>query len=164
MAVGHTKCDADGAFGLIKRKWRHSNTYTMDQFEKVVNGASKSLVYRELPEEKWRHYRKYYDQFLKKQGVRGISDCQRFVINDRNPLRVLLFKSAASVDGEQAFPFDVDIPLGVISGVQPPLNPQHRSIDAFRMVPYGLHPDRVKLLKKMIVSPFCPASPRESIA
>ena len=44
--VGHTKCDADAAFGMIKRKYKHTDVHTMEQFRDVVRQASSQQIAR----------------------------------------------------------------------------------------------------------------------
>ena len=64
--VGHTKCKADGGFGLIKRKWRRVNgCYTLEDFKNVVESA-KNLYnnYERVHREEWIDWRSFIKQIV----------------------------------------------------------------------------------------------------
>ena len=40
MPAGHTRCQVDGFFGLVKQKYRRSNSNTLEHLRDVVNSSS----------------------------------------------------------------------------------------------------------------------------
>ena len=40
MIAGHTRCLVDGCFGLVKRRYRRYDMYTMEQLEDVVRSSA----------------------------------------------------------------------------------------------------------------------------
>ena len=44
MIAGHTRCLVDGCFGLLQRKYRRSDCFTLDQLAAVVNSSAAGNV------------------------------------------------------------------------------------------------------------------------
>ena len=42
MPAGHTRCQVDGFFGLVKQKYRRLNSDTLEHLQDVVNSSSTS--------------------------------------------------------------------------------------------------------------------------
>ena len=49
MIAGHTRCRVDGCFGLLKRKYRRSDCFTMEQLAEAVNSSAAPNVAQLMP-------------------------------------------------------------------------------------------------------------------
>ena len=76
MVVGHTKCLADGCFGLLKCKDRSSNVFTLNQLADVVN-KSVAPNFAQIGGVWWYSWDEFFDIHFKK--IPGISGLHHFV-------------------------------------------------------------------------------------
>ena len=49
MVAGHTRCLVDGCFGFLKRKYRRSDCFSMEQLAQVVNESAAPNVAQCIP-------------------------------------------------------------------------------------------------------------------
>ena len=82
MVVGHTRCLVDGCFGLLKRNYRHSNVFTLNQLADVVNKLAAPNFAR-IGGVCWYSWDEFFDiQFKKIPGINGLP---RFVFTAEKP-------------------------------------------------------------------------------
>ena len=96
MIAGHTRCLVDGCFGLLKRKFRVSDCFTLDQLATVVN-TSASCNIAQLYNNSgimWRAWDDFLSIHLK--PLVGISKLQHFSFDAHAPG---LVSAKASIGG-----------------------------------------------------------------
>ena len=82
IVVGHTRCLVDGCFGLLKRKYRRSNVFTLNQLADVVN-KSAAPNFARIGGVCWYSWDEFFDIHLKK--IPGISRLHHFVFTAEKP-------------------------------------------------------------------------------
>ena len=103
MVVGHTRCLVDGCFGLIKQKYRKSDSDTLQQLQSVVeNSASVSIAQLYQSPESPRPHFQWYDcvSFLDKRfkALRGIRSLYHFRFSKSSPGSVFVKEA---IDGTE---------------------------------------------------------------
>ena len=136
MITGHTRCLVDGCFGLVKQKYRRSDSDTMDHLVRVVNESAScnyAQVYRASDggsNWKWRNW----DLFLAKH-FKGICKLHHFRFSSTEPDIVYVKESI----------HDTEVPMNILKGAvnvsefSPTSLPQE-------LVPAGLTIDRQRYL------------------
>ena len=78
MIAGHTRCLVDGCFGLLKRKYRRSDCFTMEQLAEVVNSSAAPNVAQLMPGSgiSWREWDAFFVGHFRK--VPNISRMHHF--------------------------------------------------------------------------------------
>jgi len=148
MVVGHTRCTVDGGFGVIKKKFRASDTDTVSQLVQLVDSSG----HRNSPaffDWEWR----CWDDFLKKdfKKVDGITSYQHFQFSKEFPGKVKMWKLHNS-DEVKTLQL-VKNPQKVFQATDlPPVLP-----------PAGLSVSRRKYLQDQVM-PFCRLANRQAFA
>eukprot|EP00117_Sycon_ciliatum_P035008 scpid39139/ scgid26612/ len=95
MIAGHTRCLVDGCYGLLKQRYRKSDTYTLPQLSEVVNGSAVCNAAHSggVP---WYKWDEFFDQHFSK--VPGISKYHHFLFDADKPGVVT---ASVLVDSEQ---------------------------------------------------------------
>ncbi len=98
LPVGHTKFGCDFAFGLIKKKLRHTPAYTLKDLELIVNESAPNLNSSIatgseqgdtfIPVNDWHTF---FDN-KKFTAIRNLTDYQHFVCSSQHPMQVLCKK------------------------------------------------------------------------
>ena len=97
MTAGHTRCLVDGCFGLLKKKYRRSDTFTLQQLCDVVDSAACNVAELVDPDKTpWYDWDTYLLQLFK--PLKGISKLSHFVFDRATPGMV---KVSSSLSGEQ---------------------------------------------------------------
>ena len=89
MPAGHTRCEVDGFFGLIKQTYRRSNTDTLQHLEHIVKKSSGANFPQFFADPvtgdshfQWRQWDKFFQSKFKKiPGIQGI--CQLRFTSDK---------------------------------------------------------------------------------
>ena len=85
MLTGHTRCLVDGCFGLLKKRFRRSDCYTMKQLEAVVNESATCNKAQLIPGSglEWRAW----DTFLARhfKPVKGIREVHHMLFDASKP-------------------------------------------------------------------------------
>ena len=78
MMTGHTRCLVDGMFGLIKRKFRRSDCFTLPQLAEIVNSSADQNVAQLIPgsDVVWREWDTFLPKFFR--PVPGVSKFHHF--------------------------------------------------------------------------------------
>ena len=93
MMVGHTRCMVDGCFGLLKRKYRRSDVYTLEQLSHVVDSSAACNIARLGSEVNWYEWDTFLHHFKK---IPGISKRHHFVFASDKPGMVLVSDGRSS--------------------------------------------------------------------
>lgn len=105
LVVGHTKFSPDGYFGLIRKRYRHSNVYTYDDLVETINQSSPSGHNRcqryasqrsGKPQIAYRDWSTWLKEYFK--DIPGIARYRHFRIDHRERGTVVLKETA---DGER---------------------------------------------------------------
>ena len=93
MIAGHTRCLVDGCFGLLKRKYRKSDIFTLEQLAATVDSSATPNV-AQLGGVNWYAWDQYFNTRFKK--IKGISKLQHFSFDAEKPGEVLTKKTVTS--------------------------------------------------------------------
>lgn len=115
MIAGHTRCLVDGCFGLVKRKYRRSDIYTVGQLEAVVNSSAVCNVAQRGDDVNWYEWDSFMDQHFRK--IKGISKQHHFTFDAAEPGKV----TVRELDGSPAQL--VEIAKGPIANLSAALMP-----------------------------------------
>ena len=99
MKAGHTRCLGDGCFGLLKRKYRPSDTHCLDQLlVDVVNSSAVCNVAELVDSDRvpWYGWDAYLLALFK--PLKGISKLHHYVVSENNKGFVRVSKA---VGGEE---------------------------------------------------------------
>ena len=93
MVVGHTRCAVDGGFGVVKKKFRSSDTDTASQLVDLVNSSGLRNT-ATLCDWQWRSWDSFFMNDFKR--VVGITSYQHFHFSSEFPGKVKLSKTHCS--------------------------------------------------------------------
>ncbi len=83
MLAGHTRCLVDGCFGLLKRKYRRSDLYTIDQLAACVDSSAACNVSQLGNDVNWYAWDAYFDQHFKR--IPQVSKGHNFIFDAEKP-------------------------------------------------------------------------------
>ena len=93
MVVGHTRCAVDGGFGVVKKKFRSSDTDTASQLVDLVNSSGLRNT-ATLCDWQWRFWDSFFMNDFKR--VVGITSYQHFHFSSEFPGKVKMSKTHCS--------------------------------------------------------------------
>ena len=97
MIVGHTRCLVDGHFGLLKRRYRQHDIYTLPQLVTVAEDSAKTnFAHLVDGDGMWREWDVFLQQLFR--PVKGVRSFQHFLFNSETPGVVLV---KATRDGKE---------------------------------------------------------------
>ena len=85
MITGHTRCLVDGCFGLLKKKFRASDCYTLQQLAELVDSSAECNVSQLYPGSsvEWRSWDSFLPRFFK--PIKGIQKLHHLVFDAAKP-------------------------------------------------------------------------------
>ena len=86
MIAGHTRCLVDGCFGLLKKKYRRSDVFTLAQLGDVVNHSAACNIAQQGSDVNYYEWDTFFDTKFKK--VKGISKLHHFTFTSTQPGKV----------------------------------------------------------------------------
>ena len=146
MIVGHTRCTVDGGFGVVKKKFRSSDTDTAAQLTQMINASghrNKAVLF----DWEWLQWDEFLQTFFKK--VQGITSYQHFHLSKAFPGQVKMKKAFNSEE------------VVTLQLVKDPQKEFDHSILPAVLPAAGLTEARRKYLRDS-VRPFCRLENRDS--
>ena len=138
MIAGHTRCLVDGCFGHLKRKYRCSDVFTLEQLANTVDASAACNVSQPFEDSEiiWYDWDAYLMQYFK--AIPGVSKMHHFTFSAQHPGTVLVKKTVDSSEASVTIT-KASADVSVLKSTMPPVIP-----------PTGLSPERQRYLYEQI--------------